>query len=115
MLTDVLLRVIEQTGMRTIVDLLSVETYQQAISGRRVYDLPGITCYRRCFELKAGPETLHNLGMFFANEVLGSQLANFTLHHDRSVRRNYFDDPTERLVFEKQIMDTKKAVAREGL
>jgi len=57
---------------------------------------------------------LGNLGEFFAREVLGDQLAGFSLNHDKFVGRKYFDEQ-DRLLFEERIKGTEKAVAREGL
>jgi cytoplasmic iron level regulating protein YaaA (DUF328/UPF0246 family) len=114
-LTDMLLQLIETLKPDRVVDLLSEETYQEAVDWGHLYNKVNVTWFHRCFQLKAGPETLVNLGRFFSEEVLSGKEPTFCFSHNKFISRPYFDDPHERILFEEQLKGTSKQVAREGL
>lgn len=112
-LTDIIMKILEASKSARIIDLLSEESYQDAVEWGQIYKKS--QCFHRAYKIKAGPETLNNSAFFFKNEIMDGGIMSMSLPHDKYISRPYFDDPEERILFEAKLKCTPKEVVREGI
>lgn len=111
-LTAVLVDYIQLNRITHILDLLVEENYQCAINWE---DLPPVVQYHRGFKKRYGPIFRDDLGLFFKYDVVSkSQQDCITgLPTGSFMKKPYFRDKTDELIFERQI-DTAPLIRREA-
>ena len=117
LLTEIMIEILEKEGGNFLFDFLSEESYQEVFDWQRVYNYSprDIKCYHRVFKNKAGPETLINSARFIKYEFMGDTNMRVNLKHDVFIKKNYFDEEGEAILFEPQLRITRKEVVREGV
>ncbi|MCD6192679.1 MAG: peroxide stress protein YaaA [Candidatus Aminicenantes bacterium] len=117
LLTEIMIEILEKEGGNFLFDFLSEESYQEVFDWQRVYNYSprDIKCYHRVFKKKAGPETLINSARFIKYEFMGDTNMRVNLRHNVFIKKDYFDEEGEAILFEPKLRITRKEVAREGV
>lgn len=98
-LTNILQELVDKYKVQFIVDMLSKESYQNAIRWEKIKN---VEVMHRGFCKRAGPEILPDLALFLKNDVAFYPASNFLKKYQAGVQinRSYFSK-NDALVFEK--------------
>lgn len=110
LLTEALVSYVNVKNIDCVIDLLSEESYQNAINWPR---LNKISVLHRVFKKRSGPNILPYLALYFKNEILSLKAEDLPARISPGlfIEKEYFEG--DKLVFESSIDGIAEGVARE--
>jgi len=110
LLTEALASYVAINKIDYVIDLLSEESYQNAIDWPR---LNKVSVLHRVFKERSGPNTLPYLALYFINEILRYKVENLPakILPGLFIEKDYFEG--DQLVFESSIDEIVDGVGRE--
>jgi cytoplasmic iron level regulating protein YaaA (DUF328/UPF0246 family) len=110
LLTEALVSYVDMKKIDYVIDLLSEESYQNAIGWSR---LNKISVLHRVFKKSSGPNILPYLALFFKNEILSLKAEDLPARIPPGlfIEKDYFEG--DQVVFESSIDEIGEGVARE--
>ena len=110
LLTEALVSYVDIKKIDYVIDLLSEESYQNAIDWPR---LNKVSVLHRIFKKRSGPNIVPYLALYFKNELLSAKAEDLParIRPGLFIEKDYFEG--DQLVFESSIDEIGEGVARE--